>query len=134
MKSDKTAGKKTGKPDPTKGDKVENNKETKTATKEFEAGQEKLKKAQYLLRLYVAGATPKSIRAIENIKSICEEHLKGRYDLEVIDIYQQPVLAKGDQIIAVPTLIKKLPLPLRRFIGDLSATERILVGLDLRPK
>lgn len=113
---------------------MENNKDTKTATKELEAGQAKLKNAKYVLRLYVAGATPKSIRAIENIKSICEEHLKGRYDLEVIDIYQQPMLAKGDQIIAVPTLIKKLPMPLRSFIGDLSATERILVGLDLRPK
>src|ERR1035437_4658070 len=89
---------------------------------------------EYLLRLYVAGTTPNSVRAIENIKRICEEFLKGRYDLEVIDIYQQPVLAKGDQIIAVPTLIKKLPVPLRKFIGDMSATEHILVGLDLRPK
>lgn len=92
------------------------------------------KKEMWLLRLYVAGQTPNSVRAIENIKRICEEFLKGRYDLEVVDIYQQPVLAKGDQIIAVPTLIKKLPLPLRKFIGDMSATERILVGLDLRPK
>ncbi|MDA3970279.1 MAG: circadian clock KaiB family protein [Desulfobulbaceae bacterium] len=113
---------------------MENNKETKSATQELEAGQAKLQDAQYVLRLYVAGATPKSIRAIENIKRICEEHLKGRYDLEVIDIYQQPVLAKGDQIIAVPTLLRKLPPPLRKFIGDLSATERILLGLDLRPK
>lgn len=94
----------------------------------------KSKAAEYVLRLYVAGTTPNSVRAIENIKRICEEFLKGRYDLEVIDIYQQPVLAKGDQIIAVPTLIKKLPLPLRKFIGDMSVTERILVGLDLRPK
>jgi circadian clock protein KaiB len=92
------------------------------------------KKEMWLLRLYVAGQTPNSVRAIENIKRICEEFLKGRYDLEVVDIYQQPVLAKGDQIIAVPTLIKKLPPPLRKFIGDMSATERILVGLDLRPK
>jgi len=92
------------------------------------------KKEMWLLRLYVAGQTPNSVRAIENIKRICEEFLKGHYDLEVIDIYQQPVLAKGDQIIAVPTLIKKLPQPLRKFIGDMSATERILVGLDLRPK
>ena len=92
------------------------------------------KKEKWLLRLYVAGQTPNSVRAIENIKRICEEFLKGHYDLEVIDIYQQPVLAKGDQIIAVPTLIKKLPPPLRKFIGDMSATERILVGLDLRPK
>jgi circadian clock protein KaiB len=117
-----------------KGDMMENNKKSKTATKKLEAGLSKLKKTGYVLRLYVAGTTPKSIRAIENIKSICEEFLKGRYDLEVVDIYQQPMLAKGDQIIAVPTLIKKLPLPLRKFIGDMSATERILVGLDLRPK
>jgi len=117
-----------------KGDKMENNKKSKTATKELEAGLSKLKKATYVLRLYVAGTTPKSVRAIENIKPICEEFLKGRYDLEVVDIYQQPVLTKGEQIIAVPTLIKKLPLPLRKFIGDMSATERILVGLDLHPK
>ncbi len=88
---------------------------------------------KYLLRLYVAGATPKSTQAIMNIKKICEEHLKGRYDLEVIDIYQQPILAKGEQIIAVPTLVKKLPLPLRKFIGGMADVERILVGLDLKP-
>jgi circadian clock protein KaiB len=91
-------------------------------------------KEEYVLRLYIAGLTPRSQKAINNIKKICEEHLKGRYDLEVIDVYQQPVLAKGEQIIAAPTLIKKLPLPLRKFIGDLSDTERILLGLDLRPK
>jgi circadian clock protein KaiB len=91
-------------------------------------------KEKYVLRLYVAGLTPRSQKALNNIKKICEEHLKGRYDLEVIDVYQHPVLAKGEQIIAAPTLIKKLPLPLRRFIGDLSDTERILLGLDLRPK
>jgi circadian clock protein KaiB len=88
---------------------------------------------KYLLRLYVAGATPKSTQAIMNIKKICEEHLAGCYDLEVIDIYQQPALAKGEQIIAAPTLIKKLPLPLRRFIGSMADVERILVGLDLKP-
>jgi circadian clock protein KaiB len=92
------------------------------------------KKEKYVLRLYVAGQTQNSTRAIENIKHICEEYLKGLYSLEVVDIYQQPVLAKGDQIIAVPTLLRKLPLPLRKFIGDMSTTERILVGLDLRPK
>jgi circadian clock protein KaiB len=86
-----------------------------------------------VLRLYVTGATPKSARAILNIKTICEEHLRGRYALEVIDVYQQPALAKGDQIIAVPTLIKKLPLPLRVFIGDMSRTDKILLGLDVRP-
>jgi circadian clock protein KaiB len=89
---------------------------------------------RYLLRLYVAGVNPRSSRAIANVRRICEEHLAGRYDLEVIDLYQQPVLSKGEQIVAVPTLIKKLPEPLRKFIGDMSDTERILVGLDLRPK
>ena len=88
----------------------------------------------YILRLYVAGQTPKSVDAIINIKIICEENLKGRYELEVIDLYQQPQLAQGDQIIAVPTLIKKLPSPLRRLIGDMSNTERVLVGLDIKKK
>lgn len=88
---------------------------------------------KYVLRLYVTGTTPRSIRAIANIKNICENYLKGRYQLEVIDIYENPSLGKGEQIIASPTLIKKLPLPLRRFIGDLSNTERILLGLDLQP-
>lgn len=87
---------------------------------------------QYLLRLYVTGTTAKSIRAITNIKRICEEHLKGRYVLEVVDIYQQPVLAKTEQIIAAPTLVKLLPSPLKKMIGDLANTERILLGLDLR--
>lgn len=88
----------------------------------------------YVLRLYVAGLMPKSTLAIANMKRICEEHLQGRYELEVIDLYQQPQLAQGDQIVAVPTLIKKLPLPLRRIIGDMSNTELVLVGLDLRRK
>jgi circadian clock protein KaiB len=87
---------------------------------------------RYVLRLYIAGLTPRSKLAIQNIRTICEEHLRGRYDLEVVDIYRQPVLAEGEQIIAAPTLVKKLPLPLRRFIGDMSNTERILVGMDLR--
>jgi circadian clock protein KaiB len=89
---------------------------------------------RYILRLYVTGTTPRSARAIVNIRKICEEHLAGRYDLEVIDILQMPELAKGEQIIAAPTLIKKLPLPLRRFIGDMSQTEHILLGLDLRTR
>src|SRR5579862_8317452 len=89
---------------------------------------------RYVLRLYVTGTTPKSLRAIANLKQICEEHLKGRYDLEVIDLYQQPRLAEGDQIVAAPTLIKRLPDPLRRLIGDMSDTDKVLVGLDLRPK
>ena len=88
----------------------------------------------YVLRLYVAGLMPKSMLAIANMKKICEEHLHGQYELEVIDLYQQPQLAQGDQIVAVPALIKKLPSPLRRIIGDMSDTERVLVGLDLRRK
>ena len=106
----------------------------KKTTDEFDRLVQKKAKEKYLLRLYVAGLTPRSQTAIKNIKKICEEHLNGRYDLEVIDVYQKPVLAKGEQIIAAPTLIKKLPLPLRRFIGDLSDSERILLGLELRPK
>jgi circadian clock protein KaiB len=90
--------------------------------------------ATYILRLYVSGSTPQSLHSIEYVKKICEEHLQGRYELEVIDLYQQPQLARGEQIIAAPTLIKKLPLPLRRVIGDMSNTERVLVGLDLRKK
>lgn len=89
---------------------------------------------RYTLKLYVAGMTPNSRKAVANIKQICEEHLEGRYDLEVIDIYKRPVLSKGEQIIAAPTLIKELPHPLRKFIGDMSNTEKILVGLDLSPK
>ena len=89
---------------------------------------------QYVLRLYVAGINPRSSTAIRSITEICEEHLKGHYELEIVDIYQSPTLAKGEQIIAAPTLIKKLPEPLRRFIGNLADKERILVGLDLRPK
>jgi circadian clock protein KaiB len=86
----------------------------------------------FVLRLYVTGSSPRSVRAISNIRSICEEYLDGRYDLEIVDISEHPTLAKGEQIIAAPTLIKKLPLPLRRFIGDMSETDRILLGLDLR--
>lgn len=91
-------------------------------------------KPLYVLRLYVTGMTPNSIRAIANVKQICVEHLLGRYELEVIDLYQHPQLAEGEQISAAPTLIKKLPPPLRRIIGDMSNTERVLVGLDLRKK
>lgn len=96
------------------------------ATRIRERGAEK-----YVLRLYIAGTTPRSSRAVANIRDICKHNLKGRYELEVIDIYQKPALAQGEQIIAAPTLVKQLPLPLRRFIGDLSDTERILVGMDL---
>jgi len=87
---------------------------------------------KHVLKLYVTGMTPNSVRAIENLRRICEEHLKGNYELEVIDIYQHPTLASGEQIIAAPTLVKKLPLPLRRFIGDLSDTDKILLGLDVK--
>jgi circadian clock protein KaiB len=86
---------------------------------------------RYLLRLYVTGLTSRSSRAVSNLQAICDQYLDGRYDLEVIDIYQQPILAKGEQIIAAPTLIKKLPLPMRRIIGDLSDREHVLLGLDL---
>ena len=84
------------------------------------------------LRLYVAGQTPKSLRAFANLKVLCEEHLKGRYQLEVIDLMENPKLARGDHIVAVPTLVRKLPQPVRKLIGDLSNSERALVGLDLR--
>ena len=85
------------------------------------------------LRLYVAGQTPKSLAAFANLKKICEEHLAGCYRIEIIDLLENPTLAKGDQILAIPTLVRKLPEPVRKIIGDLSNTERVLVGLDLRP-
>lgn len=95
----------------------------------------KIKSAKKLwaLRLYVAGHTEKSVAAFQNLKKICESHLKGEYSIEVIDLLRQPQLAKGDQIIATPTLVKKLPTPVKRIIGDLSDTEKVLVGLNLRP-
>ncbi len=86
------------------------------------------------LRLYTAGQTARSIKALENLKKICEEHLKGEYRIEVVDLLKDPKLAQGDQIIAVPTLVRKLPEPVRKIIGDLSNTARVLVGLDLRPR
>jgi circadian clock protein KaiB len=89
--------------------------------------------AKYILRLYVTGMTKRSARAIENLQTFCEKHLAGHYELQVIDVYQQPELARTEQIVAVPTLIKKLPLPLRRLIGDMSDEERVLVGLDILP-
>lgn len=104
------------------------------AARAMEAALAEKAKEKYVLRLYVTGMTPMSTAAIMNIKKICEENLKGRYELDVVDIYQQPVLAKDEQILAAPTLIKKLPLPIRRFIGDMANKERILLGLDLRPK
>lgn len=107
---------------------------TKTDNRQFEKALKMSKGEKYVLRLYVTGLTPRSTKAIANVKDICEKYLQGRYELEVIDIYQKPKLAQGEQIIAAPTLIKKLPLPLRRLIGDMSDTERFLVGIDLKPK
>lgn len=86
------------------------------------------------LRLYVAGQTPRSLTAFKNLKDICEEYLKGKYHIEVIDLMENPTLARGDQILAVPTLVRKLPQPIRKIIGDLSNTERVLVGLDIQPR
>ncbi len=106
---------------------------TKDSVAEFEKELKKKKKEKYLLRLYVAGMTTRSRQAIQNAKRICEEHLKDRCELEVIDVLRNPTLAKGEQIVAPPTRLKKNPLPLRRFIGSLSEKERILIGLDLQP-
>jgi circadian clock protein KaiB len=89
--------------------------------------------SEYMLRLYVAGNTPRSIAALNNLKKYCEEYLKGRYQIEVIDLLVQPQLAEGDQILAIPTLVRKVPVPIRKIIGDLSNVEKVLVGLDIRP-
>ena len=91
------------------------------------------KRPLWELRLYVAGMTPTSIRAFENLKRLCEEHMHGAYKIQVVDLLERPMLARGDQIIAVPTLVRRLPTPVKKIIGDLSNTERVLVGLDLRP-
>lgn len=106
-----------------------------------DSGARRLRKAaeedeqqRWLLRLYVTGMTPRSRQAIERVRAICEERLEGRYDLEVVDIYQLPALAKDQQIVATPTLVKVLPQPLRRYIGDLTRAEKILFGLELRPR
>ena len=106
---------------------------TRTKTKSIIDAAKELKQARYVLRLYVAGMTPRSTAAIRRVTDICEKHLSGRYELDIVDIYQKPALAKGEQILAVPTLIKRLPLPLRRFIGDLQNEEKLLFGLDLVP-
>ena len=103
----------------------------KNLTEEFDLTLSELSKDKYILRLYITGSTSRSILAITNLKKICEEYLEGRYDLEIIDLYQNPSLAKGEQIIAAPTLIKKLPLPFRRIIGDMSDKEKVLMGLNL---
>ena len=114
---------------------MNNNKPPIDSTDDFERAAAALPHEQrYLLRLFVTGMTPRSTEAVAAIKTICEQHLKGRYDLEVIDIYQHPELAKDAQILAAPTLVKQLPEPLRRLIGNLADTERVLMGLDLRPR
>ena len=105
--------------------------EQKDTTREFEDALRWLSQEKYVLRLFVAGLNPKSIQAIENIKRVCETYLAGRYQLEVIDIYQQPILAKDGQIIAAPTLVKEFPPPLRKLVGSMSDIERVLVGMDL---
>ena len=94
----------------------------------------KAKSDTFVLRLYVAGQTPKSMLAFGNLKNICEEHLAGRYKIEIVDLLKTPTLARGDQILAIPTLVRKLPEPVRKIIGDLSNTERVLIGLDLLPR
>ena len=105
------------------------------ATAAFEKSlKQKREKQHYVLRLYITGMTPRSVQALSAIRAICDEYLQSRYELEVIDIYQYPSLARDEQIIAVPTLVKKLPSPLRRLIGDLSSQERVLLGLDLQSR
>jgi circadian clock protein KaiB len=105
-----------------------------TTTELFEESLSKSQEQHYTLRLYVSGTTLQSVTALQNIKKICEEHLQGRYELEVIDIYQQTESVISENIVAVPTLIKKLPLPLQKMIGNLSNTEKVLIGLNLVPK
>jgi len=107
---------------------------TRPSTAEYETAIERAGSERYELRLYIAGTTPASGKAVENLRAICEAHLSGRYELTVIDVFQQPGLARNEQIIAVPTLIKRLPAPLRRIVGDLSNEHRVLVGLDLKSK
>jgi circadian clock protein KaiB len=107
-------------------------KRTRPAPPNVKRAARKAASSRYVLTLYVAGRSPKSVNAIANIKRLCEANLQGRYVLEVIDLYQQPQLAQAEQIIAVPTLIRKSPSPLRRIIGDMSNAERVLVGLDIR--
>jgi circadian clock protein KaiB len=104
----------------------------KSSSESFDQTLSEMSRDKYILRLYITGATIRSALAITNLKKICDEYLEGRYELEVIDLYKKPRLAKDEQIIAAPTLIKKLPLPFRRIIGDMSNKEKVLMGLDLR--
>jgi len=105
-----------------------------SSTDEFEQLTASGREAPYVLRLYVSGMTPRSTEAVNNLNAICEQHLKGRYELEIIDVYKHPEMTGPDQIIATPTLVKQLPLPLRRLVGTLSDEERVLIGLDLIKK
>jgi circadian clock protein KaiB len=112
--------------------KMENDKQDSSLEHQEKNGQS-VEKAKYLLRLYVTGQTPRSVRSVQNLRTFCESHLKGRFNLEVIDVYQQPGLATENQIIAAPTLIKRMPLPLRRLVGDFSDEQRVKLGLGLEP-
>jgi len=105
----------------------------KTTTKKAKTKKRRAPEELWDLRLYVAGQTPKSLAAFENLKRICEEHLAGKYKIKIIDLMKNPQLARGDQILAIPTLVRKLPTPIKKIIGDLSNTERVVVGLDVRP-
>jgi circadian clock protein KaiB len=107
-------------------------KESKKSARKFEEVLEAGDTGRYVLRLFVTGMTPRSQRAVENIQKLCQEHLAGQYELEIVDIYQQPTLARNEQIIAAPTLVKKLPLPLRKLLGDLSDPGRVLIALGLK--
>lgn len=104
--------------------------DTSNATRETLVGQPE----RYELRLYVAGQTPRSVAAFANLKRLCEEHMRGRYSIEIVDLMEHPQLARGEQIIAIPTLVRKLPQPIRKIVGDLSNTERTLVGLQVHPR
>jgi circadian clock protein KaiB len=113
---------------------MENDHDPKSSTDAFEKALKSQSGKKYILRLFVSGMTPSSLKAIKNLKKMCLEHLDVQFELEVIDVYQQPELVKSEEIIAVPTLIKKLPLPIKKFIGDLSDRENILLGLNIFPK
>ena len=104
------------------------------ADKKLETASTQAGEPSWILRLYVAGLTPKSVSAFDNLTHLCEEYLKGKYRIEVVDLLVHPQLAKGDQIYAIPTLVRQLPQPIKKLVGDLSITERVLVGLDLRPR
>ena len=106
----------------------------KDSTRAFEEALEKAEKDRYVLRLYIAGMNPKSVAAVENIRRICDEQLPGKCQLDVIDIYQQPILAMNGQIVAAPTLVKELPPPLKKLVGSMADTDRVLIGLDLQSR